>query len=62
MRAREKRARRWRYFLRDLAGLAEVERLLAADLARDRRAPDIADDDALTDESSLDRDRSGPRL
>ena len=56
MRARERRARRWRYFLRDLAGLAGVERLLAADMAGQQRSPDVADDDAPADESLLDRD------
>jgi hypothetical protein len=48
MRAREKRARRWRYCLRDHAGLAGVERLLAADTADDRLPPNDSGDDAST--------------
>jgi hypothetical protein len=60
MRAREKRTRRWRYGLRDLAGLAEVGRLLTADMANDRQLPEVSDDDTSTDESSLDRERSRP--
>jgi hypothetical protein len=42
---RDRRARRLRYRLRDLAGFADVERLLSADTMGDRRSPDVADDD-----------------
>jgi len=42
---RDRRARRGRYVLRDLAGFADVERLLAADKASDRRSHDVVDDD-----------------
>jgi hypothetical protein len=46
---RERRARRGRYFLRDLAGFADIERLLAADIIGERFSADVADDDAPTD-------------
>src|SRR6202171_2836674 len=36
---RDRRARRGRYVLRDLAGFADIERLLAADVNGERRAP-----------------------
>jgi hypothetical protein len=52
MRARNRRDRRaWRgrYFLRDLAGFADIERLLAADIIVERLSPDAADDDAAAD-------------
>ena len=45
---RERRARRGRYFLRDLAGFADIERLLAADIIGER-LPEVADDDAPAD-------------
>jgi hypothetical protein len=46
---RDRRARRGRYFLRDLAGFADIERLLAADIVGERLSPDVADDDAPAD-------------
>jgi hypothetical protein len=49
MRARNERDRRaWkgRYFLRDLAGFAAIQRLLAADIVRERLYPDVMDPDA----------------
>jgi len=46
---RDRRARIGRYFLRDLAGFADVERLLAADIIGERLSPDVADDDAAAD-------------
>ncbi len=46
---RDRRARRGRYFLRDLAGFADIERLLAADIIGERLSPDVADDDAPAD-------------
>jgi len=42
-----------RYFLRDLAGLADIERLLATDVIRERRSPDVADDDASGDSAMM---------
>jgi hypothetical protein len=42
---RDRRARRLRYFLRDLAGFADVERLLSTGSIGDRQLPDVADDD-----------------
>jgi hypothetical protein len=42
---RDRRAKRLRYFLRDLAGFANVERLLSAGIIGDRRSPDVVDDD-----------------
>ena len=45
---RDRRARRGRYFLLDLAGFADIERLLAADIG-ERLSPDVADDDAPAD-------------
>jgi hypothetical protein len=46
---RDRRARRGHYFLRDLAGFADIERLLAADIIGERFSPDVADDDAPAD-------------
>ena len=46
---RDRRARRGRYFLRDLAGFADIERLLATDVIGERLSPDVADDDAPAD-------------
>jgi hypothetical protein len=46
---RERRARRGRYFLRDLAGFADIERLLTADIIGERLSPEVADDDAPAD-------------
>jgi hypothetical protein len=46
---RDRRARRGRYFLLDLAGFADIERLLAADIIGERLSPDVADDDAPAD-------------
>ena len=46
---RDRRARRGRYYLRDLAGFAGIERLLAKRVGGERRFPDVADDDASTD-------------
>ena len=42
---RDRRARRPRYFLLDLARFADVERLLSAGSVGDRQSPDVADDD-----------------
>jgi len=42
---RDRRARRGRYSLRDLAGFADIERLLAADVTGERLSSDAADDD-----------------
>jgi len=59
--ARDRRARKGRYFLRDLAGFADVDRLLATDIG-ERLAPEVADDDAATDASgrpSHDRPQPG---
>ena len=50
---RDRRARRGRYFLRDLAGLADIERLLATDVIRERRSPNVADDDASGDSAMM---------
>jgi hypothetical protein len=41
---RDRRARRGRYFLRDLAGFAGVERLLAHDAGGEHHSLDAADD------------------
>ena len=46
---RDRRAWKGRYFLRDLAGFAAVERLLAADKVGDRLCPDVIDPDAPPD-------------
>jgi len=46
---RDRRARRGRYFLRDLAGFADIERLFATDIIGERLSPDVADDGASTD-------------
>ena len=40
---RDRRARRGRYFLRDLAGFAGVERLLANDAGGEHHSLDVAD-------------------
>ena len=42
---RDRRARRGHYFLRDLAGFADIERLLATDITGEQLSPD-ADDPA----------------
>jgi hypothetical protein len=47
--SRDRRARRGHYFLRDLAGFADIERLLAADIIGERFSRDVADDDAPAD-------------
>jgi hypothetical protein len=52
MRARNERFRRalrGRFFLRDLAGLADVERLLASHVIREQFSPDVADNHAPAD-------------
>jgi hypothetical protein len=46
---RDRRARKGRYFLRDLAGFADVERLLAIDRIGERLLTDAADGDAPAD-------------
>jgi hypothetical protein len=46
---RDRRARRGRYVLRDLAGFADIERLLAADINGGRLSPDVADNDKPAD-------------
>jgi hypothetical protein len=46
---RDRRARRGRYFLRDLVGFADIERLLATDTIGERLSRDVADDDAPAD-------------
>jgi hypothetical protein len=46
---RDRRAWKGRYFLRDLAGFAAVERLLAADNVGERPSPDVIDPDAPPD-------------
>jgi len=46
---RDRRAWKGRYFLRDLAGFAAIERLLAADSVRERLYPDVTDPDAPPD-------------
>jgi hypothetical protein len=45
MRARDFRARRGHYSLRDLVGLADIERLLTAHAIGEGHFPEIADDD-----------------
>ena len=40
---RDRRAWKGRYFLRDLAGFAAIERLLANDVGGERLPPDVAD-------------------
>jgi len=42
---RDRRARRGRYFLRDLAGFADIARLLANNVVGGRLPPDAIDDD-----------------
>ena len=49
---RDLRARRGHYSLRDLVGLADVERLLAAHTIREWRFSDVADDDAPSDDAT----------
>ncbi len=59
MRARNerfRRARRGRFFLRDLAGLADVERLLASQVIREQFSPDVVDNHAPADANG-----SGPQ-
>jgi hypothetical protein len=46
---RDLRARRRRYFLRDLAGFADIERLLANDFGGERYSADDANADADAD-------------
>ena len=46
---RDRRARRGRYSLRDLAGFADIERLLANDITGERLSSDAADDDDPAD-------------
>jgi hypothetical protein len=46
---RDRRAWKGRYFLRDLAGFAAIERLLAADIVRERPYPDVIEPDAPAD-------------
>jgi hypothetical protein len=46
---RDRRAWKGRYFLRDLAGFAAIERLLAADVVGERISPDIVDPEAPPD-------------
>jgi hypothetical protein len=46
---RDRRARRGRYFLRDLAGFADIERLFATDMTGEPLSPDLADGDARAD-------------
>jgi hypothetical protein len=53
---RDRRARRWRYFLRDLAGQADVKRLLSAEIIT-QRLHHVADEDGLADQSAPDRNR-----
>jgi len=61
--ARGCRIRKGRYFLRDLAGFADVERLLATKSIGERLSPVVADDDddddALADVSAP---SAAPRL
>jgi hypothetical protein len=60
MRARNerfRRARRGRFFLRDLAGLADVERLFASHVIREQFPPDVADGHAPADANA-----SAPQL
>ena len=42
---RDRRARKGHYFLRDLAGFADIERLLAIDITGERLSCNAADDD-----------------
>ena len=51
MRARDFRARRGHYSLRDLVGLADIGRLLAAHAIGERHFPEVADDDAPADDA-----------
>jgi hypothetical protein len=46
---RDRRAWKGRYFLRDLAGFAAVERLLAAGMVAERRPPDVIEPDPPPD-------------
>jgi hypothetical protein len=46
---RDRRAWKGRYFLRDLAGFAAIERLLSAEFVRDRLNPNAIDLDAPPD-------------
>ena len=45
---RDRRARRGRYFLRDLAGFGDIERLLSDDVGGERFSDDAPADDATT--------------
>ena len=51
--ARGCRIRKGRYFLRDLAGFADVERLLATKSIGERLSPVVADDDDDDDDDAL---------
>jgi hypothetical protein len=59
---RDRRAWKGRYFLRDLAGFAAVERLLAADIVGERLYPDVIDPGApptsLRPTKASERDRA----
>jgi hypothetical protein len=46
---RDRRARRGHYFLRDLAGFADIERLLTTDITGGRLSFDATDDDSPSD-------------
>jgi hypothetical protein len=46
---RDRRAWKGRYFLRDLAGFAAIERLLAANMVGDRHCADAIEPDAPAD-------------
>ena len=62
---RDLRARRGHYSLRDLAGLAEVERLLAAHTIGEWHFSDVVDDGAPADDATASappRPQSGARL
>ena len=48
---RDLRARRGHYALRDLVGLADIERLLASHVSGERHCPDVADHDAPADDA-----------
>jgi len=48
---RDRRAWRGRYFQRDLAGFADIKRLLATDTIGERLSPDVADDDDDDDDA-----------
>jgi len=48
---RDRRVRRGHYHLRDLAGFADIERLLASDVGGKRHSPEVADDVAPADDA-----------